>query len=79
MKDPDSALQDSCSVQAVLKGGPSSIPKESRTQIINSQDRKIKISHYGGYEHFELANEADDNASSRQVTFRWTMRTEVAE
>ena len=79
MKNPDSALQDSCSVQAVLKGGPSSISKESRTQIINSQDKKIKVSHYGGYEHFELTNEADDNASSQQVIFRWTMRTEVAE
>jgi Family of unknown function (DUF5988) len=67
------------SVRAILEGGPESIPKASRIQVVSPLDQKIKLPHYGGYEHFERAGWLDENTSSRDLVFRWTMRTELAE
>jgi Family of unknown function (DUF5988) len=66
-------------VRAVLEGGPTSIPTASRIQTVGPHDEKIKLPHYGGYEHFERAGESDENASCQEIVFRWTMRTEIAE
>jgi Family of unknown function (DUF5988) len=67
------------SVQAILEGGPESIPMASRIQVVSPLDEKIKLPHYGGYEHFERAEWLDENTISQHLIFRWTMRTEVAE
>lgn len=67
------------SVQAVLEGGPASIPAASRIQDVGPLEEKVKLPHYGGYEHFERTVSLVEDTSCRQVIFRWTMRTEMAE
>jgi hypothetical protein len=67
------------SVRAVLEGGPPSIPTASRVQTVGPHDEKIKVPHYGGYEHFERAGQLDEHVVHQEVVFRWTMRTEIAE
>jgi Family of unknown function (DUF5988) len=67
------------SVQAVLVGGPASIPAASRVQEVGPLDEKVKLPHYGGYEHFERTASLIEDTSCRQVIFRWTTRTEMAE
>jgi hypothetical protein len=64
------------SVLAVLEGGPTTLSDVARTQIVSAFTEKIKIPHYGGYEHFERTNELEENS---HIIFRWRMRTEVAE
>jgi hypothetical protein len=67
------------SVQAVLEGGPATIPNASRVRAVSPVDEKIKLPHYGGYEHFERTGSLVEDTSCRQIIFRWTMRTELAE
>ena len=67
------------SVPAVLRGGPASLPQVSRSQLVDPFVDKIKILHYGGYEHFERVRALEENQSSQEIIFRWTMRTEIAE
>lgn len=67
------------SVRAVLEGGPANIPPACRIQTVGPQDEKIKLQHYGGYEHFERTGELDHNVTHQEIVFRWTMRTEMAE
>ncbi|MDT5040503.1 MAG: hypothetical protein QOE51_1488 [Actinoplanes sp.] len=56
-----------------LRGGPESFPEELRhPQVLTTQER-VKISFYGGYEHFERDTESDD------AVYRWIGRTRVAE
>jgi hypothetical protein len=64
---------------AVLEGGPEGIPEASRQQVVSPVDDKIKIVHYGGYEHFERTDMLDRSGSFPQVVFRWTTRTKMAE
>jgi uncharacterized protein DUF5988 len=66
-------------VTATLEGGPASLPEASRIQMVTSDTQKIKVPYYGGYEHFERLISREENYSSAQITFHWTMRTEVAE
>lgn len=40
-------------VQAILEGGPATIPHASRVRAVSPLDEKVKLPHYGGYEHFE--------------------------
>ncbi len=63
-------------VRAVLEGGPASMPDESRSLLISAAEEKIKIPHYGGYEHFERSTESDEGES---LVFRWSARTKIAE
>jgi Family of unknown function (DUF5988) len=67
------------SVEAVLEGGPETIPTASRIREVNPLDEKVKLPYYGGYEHFERVGSLVEDPSCRQVIFRWTMRTELAE
>jgi hypothetical protein len=67
------------SVLAVLEGGPASLSDALRVQTVSAATEKIKIPHYGGYEHFERTGEYEGTASSAHLLFSWTMRTEVAE
>ena len=68
-----------CSVRAILEGGPESIPAASRIQEVSPLDDKIKIPHYGGYEHFERIGWLEENTAAQHLIYRWKMRTEVAE
>jgi hypothetical protein len=76
--DTTTVVGDSDLIDAVLEGGPATISETLRSQAINSLVEKIKIPHYGGYEHFVRigGREAGDRG---HVVFRWMMRTEVAE
>ncbi|WP_089156420.1 DUF5988 family protein [Micromonospora sp. NBS 11-29] len=62
-------------VDAVLEGGPDHVPVDLRTHRVPSTEQKIKVSSYGGYEHFERAGDGD----AEPVVFRWTGRTRIAE
>jgi hypothetical protein len=64
---------------AVLQGGPEGIPEASRIQVVGPVDDKIKIVHYGGYEHFERTGMLDESGAYPQIVFHWTARTEIAE
>jgi Family of unknown function (DUF5988) len=66
-------------VQAVLEGGPESIPAASRVRQVGPLEQKIKLPHYGGYEHFERIDGLVEDPSCRHIVFRWTMRTKMAE
>ena len=66
-------------VKVVLEGGPVEIPPDLRTRTALPDDRKIKIQHWGGYEHFEQVDEPGEATGSAPAVFRWTMRTEMAE
>jgi Family of unknown function (DUF5988) len=79
MNDITAGTVDTSSVQAVLRGGPATIPTASRLQEVSPFAEKIKLPHYGGYEHFERTASLVEDTSCRQVIFRWTMRTELAE
>lgn len=79
MNDMPAGMVEISSVQAVLQGGPATIPTASRMQEVNPLAEKIKLPHYGGYEHFERTASLVEDTSCRQVIYRWTMRTELAE
>lgn len=64
---------------AVLRGGPAGIPEESRVCAVSSVDDKVKVVHFGGYEHFERTDTLDESGSFPQIVYRWTTRTEMAE
>ena len=64
---------------AVLEGGPEGIPEASRLQVVSPVNDKIKIVHYGGYEHFEQTGMLDESGPFPQIVYRWTTRTEMAE
>jgi Family of unknown function (DUF5988) len=68
-----------CSAQAVLEGGPESIPAAQRMREVGSLDEKIKLPHHGGYEHFERVSALEGSIAAQRLVYRWTMRTEVAE
>ncbi|MEU8814270.1 DUF5988 family protein [Actinoplanes sp. NPDC048796] len=63
-------------VTATLEGGPVDIPADQRRITVAAADRKVKVPYYGGYEHFERADEA---SAGSPLVFRWTMRTTIAE
>jgi hypothetical protein len=79
MEDMVIQMVDVNSIHAVLEGGPVTIPDTSRTQVVSPFDEKVKLPHYGGYEHFERTVSLVEDTSCRQIIFRWTMRTELAE
>jgi hypothetical protein len=79
MGDFAKAASETSIVRALLIGGPSDIPDRARTQMAGPRDEKIKIPHYGGYEHFARADLFDHDNTPDQVIYRWTMRTEMAE
>lgn len=64
-------------VDAVLHGGPADLPQEIRAQRVHREERKVKIPHYGGHEHFERDVAAPGERA--EVVFRWTGRTRLAE
>ncbi len=64
-------------VDAVLHGGPADLPQETRAQRVRREEKKVKIPHYGGHEHFERDGATLDESTA--VVFRWIGRTRVAE
>jgi hypothetical protein len=79
MDDLAKATSEVSYVRAVLVGGPTEIPNLMRTRKVGPQEQKIKVPHYGGYEHFERADETGHDVATKQIVYRWTMRTEIAE
>jgi hypothetical protein len=79
MKDMLLDSSDASIVLAVLEGGPATIPDTSRIQSVSPLQEKIKVPHYGGYEHFVRTSGLDENGSSRHIVYRWATRTEMAE
>ena len=63
-------------VEVILEGGPPELSAEQRACRTAPGVDKVKVPHYGGYEHFERTRPDDD---SGPVIFRWTGRTRVAE
>jgi hypothetical protein len=55
-----------------LQGGPPNFPEELRHPQVSGAEDRLKISYYGGYEHFERDPESED-------IYHWIGRTRVAE
>ncbi len=66
---------DGRAVDAILEGGPVSLPAELRVRQVSGDAETIKVRHYGGYEHFDR----DCAAAASPAVFRWTGRTAIAE
>ncbi|MEU9508943.1 DUF5988 family protein [Micromonospora sp. NPDC048170] len=64
-------------IDVVLEGGPVDLPADLRSRRVARAEEKIKVLHYGGYEHFERG--AFPEAVGLPVVFRWTGRTRIAE
>ncbi|MFC8850476.1 MULTISPECIES: DUF5988 family protein [unclassified Micromonospora] len=64
-------------IDVVLEGGPTNLPTELRSHRVSPVERKIKVRHYGGYEHFERDSAGADGEAP--VVYRWTGRTRIAE
>jgi hypothetical protein len=62
-------------IKAILEGGPHTLPKESRSLLIDPDEEKIKVPHHGGYEHFVRT----DKTIEDERVFLWNTRTEIAE
>lgn len=78
IKDAVGTTSGEAAVRAVLVGGPQSLPEASRVQSVSPGKEKIKVVHFGGYEHFERAGGAPAEEPV-EVPFLWTMRTKAAE
>lgn len=62
---------------AILEGGPDTLPHDLRRQRVDSLTERVKICHYGGYEHF---GKVDCEAlADGSVLFQWIGRTRIAE
>jgi Family of unknown function (DUF5988) len=79
MEEPVKDALGAYSIWAILEGGPESLPEASRLQVVSPFDDKVKIMHYGGYEHFERTDLLFEGSSSPQIIYRWTARTQIAE
>lgn len=64
-------------IEAMLEGGPTNMPVDLRALRVPQHEEKVKVSFYGGYEHFERLPES--GAVGAPVVFRWTGRTRIAE
>jgi hypothetical protein len=64
-------------IDVVLEGGPATFPAEWRSHRVPRDQEKMKIRHYGGYEHFERV--ATPDRDDAPVVFRWIGRTRIAE
>jgi hypothetical protein len=71
--------RDAGEIEAVLEGGPVDLPVALRRRRAKPADRKIKVVHRGGYEHFERVEGTGGGAEPRQVVYSWTGRTKMAE
>jgi hypothetical protein len=64
-------------IDAVLEGGPADLPSILRRRQTGPTEGKIKVTHRGGYEHFERVGGQD--GGNQPVVFCWTTRTRMAE
>ena len=76
MNDHTRFSSDGGRVEIVLEGGPSDLITPTEVERRALVERKLKIQHRNGYEHFELVDDAGD---AGPVTLRWTMHTKIAE
>jgi Family of unknown function (DUF5988) len=68
-----------------LEGGPYDLPL--RVGTVSAGESRLRIEHYGGYEHFERAEPDAAGQPAGQPSgqpsgpgvFRWTGRTHIAE
>jgi hypothetical protein len=79
MNDLGSRSRGNGTITIVLVGGPADIPESVRPRTVAATERKIKLAHRGGYEHFELVDELVSTDADGPAVFRWTMRTKIAE
>ena len=76
-RDADSGIGPGVVVAAVLIGGPGTFPHDLRKQRVVSSVERIKIPHYGGYEHFD--RQANAFSGDHEAIYEWVGRTRVAE
>ena len=67
-------------LDVVLEGGPADIPEAERLRTVNVEESKVKLSHCGGYEHFDRTGEQRSGGDGTlRTVYRWVMRTKIAE
>lgn len=59
-----------------FEGGPIDMTCHRLMQRVDVEQDRIKIPHRNGYEHFERTS---DRTGEAQLSFRWKMRTMIAE
>ena len=64
-------------IEAILVGGPPDLPADTCRFQTGRDVSTIKVAYYGGYEHFERAD--DTVADGAPVVYLWTGRTMIAE
>jgi uncharacterized protein DUF5988 len=64
-------------VTAVLVGAPETFPRDAERLRVRFSTKRLKVPHYGGYEHFE--RESDTPAGDCEMIYSWVGRTRVAE
>ena len=65
-------------VTALLVGGPEMHGVERVRRVPLSLER-IKVEHYGGYEHFHRTGAAATTLAGGGFVYRWADRTRIAE
>lgn len=62
-------------VSVVLEGGPADLPRSLVVTAPLAAEGRIRLTHLGGYEHFERVLAP----GGRSNVFRWTARTAITE
>lgn len=64
---------------AILRGGPSSLPPSERVRHVEDTGDKIKLPRGNRYEHFEPTAEIETSLGRPLRVYVWTGCTHVAE
>jgi Family of unknown function (DUF5988) len=66
-------------LDVVLEGGPSDIPRRMQVSAASVDDGRLRIERLGGYEHFECVTDEPRAGGPDAMLFRWAYRTRAAE
>ncbi|MEV4049696.1 DUF5988 family protein [Amycolatopsis sp. NPDC049688] len=67
------------SERVILSGGPGYVAAGERSRVVEDLADEVKLSCYGGHEHFSFTGEYEIVDGDRAAVMRWCGRTAVAE
>ncbi|MEV6449030.1 DUF5988 family protein [Amycolatopsis sp. NPDC051716] len=65
--------------RVLLSGGPDYVASGDRSRIVEELTDEVKLSCYGGHEHFSFTGDYRVVDGERAAVMRWCGRTTVAE